>query len=85
MYFRGNSWEQVPGLPPDASLLVRSVGTDNVQDVTAGIRIYEEETGKQIPYIMAMERKDDVKFYVPKEQLTYIITFLRARLGSGKK
>lgn len=39
-YFHGKSWEEIDGLPDDASLLVRSVGTQNVHDIEEGIRTY---------------------------------------------
>jgi len=86
-YFHGRSWQECDGdkLPKDASLLVRSVGTDNVRDLEEGIRAYESQTGKVVPYIMAAERKDDVQFYVPKDELADLRKFLIAKLGEGKK
>lgn len=84
-YFHGGSWGEVSGLPSDSSLLVRSVGTENVRDIEEGIRAYKQEIGKNVPYIMAAERKDDVEFYVPKKDIQDLRNFLRARLGDGKK
>ena len=84
-YFHGGSWEECAGLPDDASLLVRSLGTENVHDTEDGIRTYARETGKGVPYIMAVERKDDVKFYVPKDAAEDLRNFLKAHLGDGKR
>lgn len=85
-YFHGGSWQECEGdkLPKDASLLVRSVGTENVRDLEEGIRAYKQETGRDIPYIMAAERKDDVEFYVQKGDVADLRKFLMARLGNGK-
>lgn len=85
LYFRGDSWEQVGGLPDDAVLLVRSVGTENVRDVTEGIRAYDAAKGKQTLYFMAAERKDDVKFYVKKDEVKDITDFIKPLLGDGTK
>jgi hypothetical protein len=60
-YFRGGDWQEFDGLPDDAVLLVRSVGTKNVQKVEDALR------EQNISYFMAAERKDDVQFYVKKE------------------
>ena len=61
-YFRGGDWQEFDALPDDATLLVRSLGTDNVSKVEDVLR------EQKIPYFMAAERKDDVRFYVEKER-----------------
>ena len=57
-YFRGGDWQEFDALPDDATLLVRSVGTDNVSKVEDVLR------EQKIPYFMAAERKDYVRFYL---------------------
>ena len=84
-YFHGGSWQECGGLPDDASFLVRSLGTENVRDIEDGIRAYKETTGKDVSYIMAAERKDDVEFYVPKDKVQELMKFLQAKLGNGKQ
>ena len=60
-YFRGGDWIEFDFLPEDSVLLVRSVGLENVRKIEDALR------SQQIPYFMAAERKDDVSFYVQKE------------------
>ncbi|MBI4017246.1 MAG: hypothetical protein HY363_06160 [Candidatus Aenigmarchaeota archaeon] len=85
IYFCGHSWQQISRLPKDAAFLVRSVGTENVSDLETGISEYEKKTGKKIPYVMVMIRKDDVRFYVQRKYLKDITDFLKPRVGSGRK
>ncbi|HLD39910.1 MAG TPA: hypothetical protein VJB13_02105 [Candidatus Nanoarchaeia archaeon] len=73
-YFRGGDWQEFDALPDDATLLVRSVGTDNVSKVEDVLR------EQKIPYFMAAERKDDVRFYVEKERRDEIEKVVREYL-----
>ena len=61
-YFRGGDWQEVEALPEETTLLVHSVGVDNVRKVNDAL-------GKnEIPYYTAAERKDEVRFYVQRER-----------------
>ena len=73
-YFRGGDWQEFDALPDDATLLVRSLGTDNVSKVEDVLR------EQKIPYFMAAERKDDVRFYVEKERRDEIEKVVREYL-----
>ena len=74
-YFRGGDWQEFDQLPDDATLLVSSMGTDNVRKVEDVLR------EQKITYFMAAERKDDVSFYVQEGQRNEVERIVRQYLS----
>jgi len=70
-YFDSN-FNEHDGLPDDAQLLVRAVGSDNISQIERGLRKHGT------PYFSAAEYKTDVSFYVPKDKHEEITKSVRA-------
>ena len=71
MKYFSNTWEETDSLPDDAKLLVRAVGIYHVELITSGLR------ENNFPFYIALERKDDVQFYVPADKHAEITKVIR--------
>lgn len=71
MRYFDSTWNEYDRLPDDAKLLVRAVGLYHVELITSGLR------ENSFPFYTALERKDDVSFYVPKERHEEITKAIR--------
>lgn len=70
-YFDSN-WNELEGIPNNATLLVRAVGTYHVDIIYEALRVYA------VPFCTAATRKDDVSFYVDKRYHSQIKEKIRA-------